>query len=291
MLIGSHSAFRLGPPHPVDVAGIMSGGFEPFLRPFDLLLGGQTLLGGERRPRAEGLSHVYKEQPRYDTDADNNWKKVPSHTHASATAPRQEPGAVGAKRSGGHPGRGWCRTCGFRALADVSIGARHRRMRVASNTRRLHPGQRYAAVPVIAARLASVRGQFLCHSALRAARRSHGVTEGSRAGTTRGGGKRKLRRARPAPPSSTQARSQNDEPRVLILRAGGSRAGLPDPHACGHRRVQRVPGAAVQPLPSMRAGRGMSVSAPAMGAATVRGAAVGPHAQRRARGRTDPPAG
>jgi hypothetical protein len=34
----SHSGFRLWPPHSVDAAGIMSGGFELFLGAFELLL-------------------------------------------------------------------------------------------------------------------------------------------------------------------------------------------------------------------------------------------------------------
>jgi hypothetical protein len=46
-LVITHRGVRLGPPHPVDAAGIVSGGFEPFLGAFDLLLGGPALLRGE----------------------------------------------------------------------------------------------------------------------------------------------------------------------------------------------------------------------------------------------------
>ena len=71
----SHRGFRLGPPHPVDAAGIMSGGFEPFLGACDLLLRWSALLGGERGTRADVLAHVYDDQPRDDTYANNNGKK------------------------------------------------------------------------------------------------------------------------------------------------------------------------------------------------------------------------
>ena len=86
LLIVAHSGFRLWPPHPVDDAGIMSGGFEPFLGADDLLLGGPALLGGERWTWADVLTYVYDDQPPYDQYADNNWEKVPSHRHASDTA-------------------------------------------------------------------------------------------------------------------------------------------------------------------------------------------------------------
>jgi hypothetical protein len=94
LLIGAHSGFRLGPPHPVDAAGIMAGGFEPFLGAFDLLLGGPALLGGERWPRADTLADVYDDQPPYDEYADHTWENVPSHRHASDTVTRRSPGAV-----------------------------------------------------------------------------------------------------------------------------------------------------------------------------------------------------
>ena len=94
VLIGAHRGVRLGPPHPVDAAGIVSGGFEPFLGAFDLLLGGSALLSSEGGTRADELAHVEHHQPRYDTYADNNWEKVPSHRHASVPETRQEPGAV-----------------------------------------------------------------------------------------------------------------------------------------------------------------------------------------------------
>ena len=47
LLIGAHRGVCLGSPHPVDAAGIVSGGFEPFLGAFDLLLGGAALLRSE----------------------------------------------------------------------------------------------------------------------------------------------------------------------------------------------------------------------------------------------------
>ena len=47
VLIGAHRGVRLRPPHPVDAAGIVSGGFKPFLGAFDLLRGGPALLRGE----------------------------------------------------------------------------------------------------------------------------------------------------------------------------------------------------------------------------------------------------
>jgi len=75
----SHSGFRLGPPHSVDAAGIIPGGFELFLGAFDLLLRWSALLGGERCTRADMLTHVYDDQPRYDTYANNNEEKVASH--------------------------------------------------------------------------------------------------------------------------------------------------------------------------------------------------------------------
>ena len=117
--------------------------------------------------------------------------------------------------------------------------------------------QQCAAVPVIQARLASARAQFLCHRALRAA-----MAQPWRACCSRGRGpsqvwgQAKTARARHAPPAPAQARSQNDGYTALILRAGSQRAGVPHPRAACHRRVQRVAGADVQPLPSVRSGRG-----------------------------------
>jgi hypothetical protein len=60
LLIGAHRAFRLGPLHAVNAAGIMSGGGEPFLGAFALLL------GGERWPRADALADVEDDQLPYD---------------------------------------------------------------------------------------------------------------------------------------------------------------------------------------------------------------------------------
>ena len=166
-------------------------------------------------------------------------------------------------------GFGSCQTRGLRALVDVSIAERSGPLLVASTTdgrglarmcscQRLLPSCALcAAVPVIQARLASARAQFLCHRALRSDGHSHGGACCSRGrGPSQVWGQAKTARARHAPRAPSQARSQNDGYTALILRAGSRRAGLPHPRAACHRLVQRVVGADVQPLPSVRSGRG-----------------------------------
>ena len=114
-----------------------------------------------------------------------------------------------------------------------------------------------AAVPVIQARLASARAQFLCHRALRSDVHRHGGACCSRGrGPSQVWGQAKTARARHAPLAPSQARSQNDGYTALILRAGSRRAGLPYPRVACHRLVQRVVGANVQHLPSVLSGRG-----------------------------------
>ena len=87
-----------------------------------------------------------------------------------------------------------------------------------------------AAVPVIQARLASARAQFLCHRALRSDGHSHGGACCSRGrGPSQGWGQAKTARARHAPRAPSQARSQNDAVDRSHSESGQPESGLAPP--------------------------------------------------------------
>jgi hypothetical protein len=161
-----------------------------------------------------------------------------------------------------------CQTRGLRALVDVSIVERSRPLLVASTTdgRGLvrmgsSSGCSYPArcTPLCRSyrHVSRLRERNLCATGLSAPMGT--AMAGlllAREGSKPGVGQAKTARARHAPRAPTQARSQNDACTALILRAGSRRAGVPHPRAACHRLVQRVVGADVQHLPSVRSGRG-----------------------------------